>query len=108
MQLEPDQLDVNRFERLLAEGRRANAAGDPAGAAETLREAVGLWRGSALADLSYEPFARIEIERLDELRVAAREELIDAELALGHHHKVVAELESLTAEHPFRERLRAQ
>jgi DNA-binding SARP family transcriptional activator/ABC-type transport system substrate-binding protein/streptogramin lyase len=108
LRVAPDQLDITRFEQLLAEGRRANAAGDPSAAAETLRAAIGLWRGPALADLEYEPFARNEIERLEELRVAAREELVDAELALGNHQGLVAELESLTGTHPLRERLRAQ
>jgi DNA-binding SARP family transcriptional activator/ABC-type transport system substrate-binding protein len=108
LRIAPDQLDITRFEQLLAEGRRANAAGDPSGAAETLRAAMGLWRGAALADLAFEPFARNEIERLEELKVAAREELIDAELALGNHQGLIAELESLTGTHPLRERLRAQ
>jgi DNA-binding SARP family transcriptional activator/ABC-type transport system substrate-binding protein/streptogramin lyase len=108
LNVEPEQIDARRFEHLLDEGRRANAAGDPSAAAETLRAALGLWRGSALADLAYEDFARNEIERLEELRIAAREELIDAQLALGEHQALVAELESLTAAHPLRERLRAQ
>ena len=99
---------MRRFERLLAEGRRANAAGRPAEADALLEEALALWRGGALADFAYEPFARTEIERLEELRVAAIEERMDAELALGHHHALVAELEPLIAKHPFRERLRAQ
>ena len=108
LNVEPEQIDASRFERLLADGRRVNAAGDPAAAAETLRAALGLWRGATLVDLAYEDFARNEIERLEELRITAREELIDAELALGHHQALVAELESLTAAHPLRERLRGQ
>ena len=108
LNVEPEQIDASRFEHLLAEGRRANAAGNPAAGAETLRAALGLWRGAPLADLAYEDFARNEIERLEELRITAREELIDAELALGQHQALVAELESLTAAHPLRERLRAQ
>ena len=85
-----------------SEGRRANAAGKPAeAAARASDEALGLWRGRALADLAYEPFARAEIERLEELRLAALEERIDAELALGRHRALVAELESLTAKHPL-------
>ena len=65
-----------------------------------------MWRGSPLADLAYEPFADIEIARLEELRTVAREELIQAELELGHHSQLVGEVEMLVAEHPLRERLR--
>ena len=104
LQVEPEQIDVHRFERLLEEGRRANAAGKPAEALEALETALGLWRGAALADLSYETFARTEIERLEELRLVATEERIDAELALGRHDTLIPELEALTAKHPLRER----
>lgn len=103
-----EDVDGWRFEQLLEEGRNANAAGDAAGAAETLRRALALWRGRALADVAYEPFARVEIERLEDLRLAAIEERIDADLALGRHQAIVPELESLTAKHPLRERLRGQ
>jgi DNA-binding SARP family transcriptional activator/ABC-type transport system substrate-binding protein len=106
--IDPEQVDARRFEHLLEEGRRANAAGKPAQAASLLREALGLWRGDALADLAYEAFAATEIERLEELRLVAIEERIDAELALGQHATLVSELEALTARHPLRERLRAQ
>jgi DNA-binding SARP family transcriptional activator/ABC-type transport system substrate-binding protein/streptogramin lyase len=108
LQIDPEQIDVRRFERLLEQGRSGNAAGKPAEAAEALREALALWRGGALADLAYEPFARGEIDRLEELRLAAIEERIEAELALGRHQALVAELESLAPKHPLRERLRAQ
>ena len=108
LQVEPEQIDVHRFERLLEEGRRANAAGKPAEALEALEAALGLWRGAALADLSYETFARSEIERLEELRLVATEERIDAELALGRHDTLIPELEALTARHPLRERVRGQ
>ena len=101
----PDQVDLGRFERLCAEAR---AAADVAERAEKLREALGLWRGPPLADLAYEPFAALEIARLEELRLAAREELIDAELELGRHADLVPELERLVQEHPFDERLRGQ
>src|SRR5205085_8395246 len=70
--------------------------------------ALALWRGEALADFAYEPFARVESERLEELRLAATEERADAELALGRHLELVAELESLAAKHPLRERLLGQ
>ena len=108
LEVEREQIDVRRFERLLEEGRRHNAAGRPAEAAAELREALALWRGGALADLAYEDFARGEIERLDELRLVATEERIDADLALGQHDSLVPELESLAAKHPLRERLRGQ
>ena len=67
-----------------------------------------MWRGVALADVAYEGFARTESERLEELHLVAVEERIDAELALGRHDTVIAELETLTARHPLRERLRGQ
>ncbi len=108
LQVEPEQIDVHRFERLLEAGRRANAAGKPAEALEVLEAALGLWRGAALADLSYETFTRTEIERLEELRLVATEERIEAELALGRHDTLIPELEALTAKHPLRERLRGQ
>jgi len=99
-----EQLDLGRFERLTAEAR-SRSGGERA---ERFREALGLWRGPPLADLIYEPFATREVARLEELRTAANEDLIDAELALGGGGELVAELESLVAEYPFRERLRAQ
>ena len=108
IRLEPEALDLLRFERLLREGRSAFATDDPQAAAERLGEALALWRGQPLADLDSAPFARLESLRLDELRLAAFEERIDAELALGRHAGVVAELEALVAKHPLRERLRGQ
>jgi DNA-binding SARP family transcriptional activator len=104
MRLESEQLDLHRFERLLGE---ADAA-EPAVAAGKLREALALWRGPALADLAYESFAQAAIGRLEELRLAALERRIDADLALGGHREVVAELEGLVAEHPMREGVRAR
>src|SRR6185437_9257071 len=79
LEVEPESVDARRFERLLAEGRAANTAGRPTDAARVLRSALGLWRGDALADLTYESFARPEIERLEELRLAALEERVDAD-----------------------------
>jgi DNA-binding SARP family transcriptional activator len=106
--LDPDQLDSHRFERLLARGR-AELAGDRAdSAAQALEEALALWRGDPLADLAYEPFALAEIARLEDLRVAALEQLMEAKLALGSHVEVVEQLEVLIGEHPYREGLRAQ
>ena len=94
-----------RFESLVAEAR---ARDDPDERSARLREALALWRGEPLADLRYEAFAEREIARLEELRLAAVEDRVDADLALGRHHELVPELEPLVAEHPFRERLRGQ
>ncbi|WP_432928053.1 BTAD domain-containing putative transcriptional regulator [Microbispora sp. CA-135349] len=104
----PDDVDAHRFERLAAEGRRMLAAGDHRGAAGLLREALGLWRGPALADVGPAPFAAARIARLSELRLAATEDRIEADLAVGEHRGLVPELEELVAAHPVRERLRAQ
>jgi class 3 adenylate cyclase len=99
----PDELDVERFERLVAEA----ANSDMSGRAELLREALSLWRGPPLADLADEPFAAAEIRRLDELRLAALEDRIAADLELGRHGELIAELETLVHDHPLRERVRA-
>jgi len=104
IELEPDQLDLRRFERFLDVAR----AEGPEEAAETLREALDLWRGPALADFAYEPFAQAEIARLEELRRVALERRIEADLALARHAELVGELEGLVAKHPLREHLRAQ
>ena len=103
-----EQVDLHRFERLADEGRHALDRGDADAAAELLREALALWRGAPLADLTYEAFAQVPVARLEEIRLAALEERIDAELALGCHAQLIGDLEQLIAEHPLRERLRAQ
>jgi YVTN family beta-propeller protein len=108
LELEPDQLDLRRFERLLGKGREALAAGDPERAAHVLHEALALWRGPALAEFAFEPFAQAEIGRLEDLRLAAVEERIEADLKLGRHADLIGELEALIAENPHRERLRGQ
>ena len=108
LNVEPERVDAHRFEQLVAEGRRALAAGQDARAAATLERALAMWRGVPLGDLAYEPFAARESDRLAELRIGAIEELLDAKLALGRHAEVVAEIDALIAEHPYRERLRAQ
>jgi DNA-binding SARP family transcriptional activator/class 3 adenylate cyclase len=108
LEIDPEHLDSRRFERLLAEGRSELAANRPESAAPVLEQALSLWRGRPLADLAYEAFAQGEIARLEDLRVAALEQLIDAKLALGRHAEVIGELESLIADYPYRERLRAQ
>lgn len=106
--VEPGELDRDRFERLLGEGRVALEAGDHADASDRLRQALALWHGTPLSDFSYERFAQDEISRLEELHVSALEDRIEAELALGHHDELVAELEGLVNRQPLRERLRAQ
>jgi DNA-binding SARP family transcriptional activator/tetratricopeptide (TPR) repeat protein len=106
--VEPDQLDVRRFESRLTEAGHARTEGNPVAAAELLREALTLWRGPPLSDFTYEPFAQGEIAHLEELRLAAVEERIDADLACGRHDDLVVELESLIREEPGRERLRGQ
>ena len=106
--LEPEQLDLGRFERLLVDGRELLASGEPDRAANALRAALGLWHGPPLSDVAFEPFAQAEIARLEELRLAALEERIEADLVLGRHAELVPELEGLVREHPLRERLRAQ
>jgi predicted ATPase/DNA-binding SARP family transcriptional activator len=108
LHVEPGELDLQRFERLVADGRRARADGDAALAARALHEADGLWRGRPLADLEFEPFARVDVERLEELQLVAIEERIEADMALGRDGELVAELGQLSREHPWRERLHAQ
>lgn len=102
LRVESDELDLDRFRQLVERSRSE----EPAAAAESLAEALALWRGPALADLREAPFARSESARLEELRLAACEQRLEAEVALGRHAEVVVELESLIAEEPFREGLR--
>jgi DNA-binding SARP family transcriptional activator len=104
LEIEPGQLDLNRFAELVAESRTVGAEQ----AAALLREALSLWRGAPLADFAYDAFAAQEIGRLDDMRIAAAEQLIDAELELDRHAEVVPEVETLVALHPLRERLRGQ
>ncbi|HZT44885.1 MAG TPA: AfsR/SARP family transcriptional regulator [Gaiellaceae bacterium] len=98
-----DELDLARFETLVREARGA----PPAVAAEKLSAALALWRGTPLGDLAHEDFA-LEVARLDELRLVALEERIEADLALGREAEVVPELEALVAANPYRERLHGQ
>lgn len=104
----PDDIDVCRFERLVREGRGLLLGGSPDIAAVRLHEALALWRGEPLADFADEPFAQLESLRLQELRWTALELRIDADLALGRHRQVVAELDALVAAHPLRESFRGQ
>ena len=108
VRVEPGELDLERFERLLQEGSDALAEDAPERALGLLREALGLWRGPPLADFAYDEFAQEEIARLEELHLAAVEQSVDAQLALGRHSQVIGELEMLVKRHPFRERLHAQ
>jgi DNA-binding SARP family transcriptional activator len=104
LRIAPDDLDLTRFERLLAEARRST----PDEGVRLLRDALALWRGAPLADLTYEQFADNEIQRLEELRIDALEQLFEAQLATGSGAELVGELDSLVARHPLRERLRGQ
>jgi len=108
LQVGPGQLDTDRFEDLAARGRAELSSGHGEAAAALLRDALGLWRGPALADFRYEPFAQAELARLDELRLVCLEERIDADLAMGGGGELVGELQRLVGEHPRRERLRGQ
>jgi DNA-binding SARP family transcriptional activator/streptogramin lyase len=108
LSVRPEGLDARRFETLLERGRRELASGDAEGASATLHDALALWRGPPLADIAFEPFAQSEIARLEELRLTGLEARIEADLALGGHDSLVAELETLVAAHPYREGLRVQ
>src|SRR5262245_55221732 len=108
LHLEPGELDLDRFEALLEQGRSAAAAGDPVMARDRLGDALALWRGRALADLASESWLRVEAARLEERRLLALEGRIDAELQLGGGAALVGELERLAAQNPFRERLLGQ
>ena len=108
LELDPEQLDANQFERLAADGRAALARGDAGAASDLLRQALALWRGPALADFTYDGFAQTEIARLEELRLGALESCFDAELADGRQAALIPELETLVRHHPSRERLREQ
>src|SRR5215207_6445265 len=107
LEVAPEAVDLLRFERLRKEGREALAGGDAVTAAERLTAACALWRGPALAEFS-EPFAAATAAYLDELRLVAVEDRVEAELALGRHRDVAGELQALVASHPLRERPRRQ
>jgi DNA-binding SARP family transcriptional activator/ABC-type transport system substrate-binding protein/outer membrane protein assembly factor BamB len=108
LRVEPGELDLERFETLLEQARTARAAGDFKGARNALRDALSLFRGAPLEDLVHAPFAQAEIGRLEEARLGALEQRLEADLAVGRHAEVVGELESLVARHPFREVLWGQ
>ncbi|MGH2909697.1 MAG: AfsR/SARP family transcriptional regulator [Solirubrobacteraceae bacterium] len=108
LRVAPGELDVERFERLVAEAEellgeeRWEAAGDK------LARALELWRGDPLSDFGYESFAQSEIARLSELHVGALERRVAVELSVGHETAVICELERLVREHPYHERLHGQ
>jgi len=108
LRVRPGELDAERFERQVADGREALAAGAAQAAAAAFREALDLWRGPPLAELASAPFAPAEIARLEEQHLAAIELRVEAELAAGRHAELVAELQQLTTQHAWRERLHAQ
>jgi DNA-binding SARP family transcriptional activator len=108
LRVEPGEVDVDRFVAQLEIGRRALATNDPELAAATLRAALELWRGPPLVDFADERFAQADIDRLEELRLAALTERIEADLALGRHEELIGELEALARRYPFQERLIAQ
>jgi DNA-binding SARP family transcriptional activator len=100
-----DDIDEDRFLTLVERARRQANAANPAGAAASLREALALWRGEPLADVQVCTSLEAESTRLDEARLSAIEDRIDAELACGLHHAVASELDGLVVSHPLRERL---
>lgn len=106
--LRAGELDADQFTQLAAAGSASLAAGDAAGAARLLSEALSLWRGAALAEFSDAPFAEAAVSRLEQARLEAIEQRIEADLACGRHSAVIGELEALAAAHPTRERLHAQ
>jgi YVTN family beta-propeller protein len=108
LELDPEQLDLYRFQQLAEGGAQALADGDANRAASLLRDALSQWRGRPLADLGGAAFVDTERARLEELRLAALENRIDADLMLDRAPTVVPELQQLTREHPYRERLYRQ
>jgi DNA-binding SARP family transcriptional activator len=108
LKLEPGQLDLDRFERLVARARQAMAEAAPQRAAAYLTEALALWHGPALADIPRGPLVDAESARLEACRHAALEARIEADLACGRHSELVGELDALVAGYPTHERFRAQ
>jgi peptide/nickel transport system substrate-binding protein len=108
LHVQPGELDLDRFEQAFEAGRGQLARGEASAAAQTLRSALAVWRGPALADVLYEPFAHDEAARLEEGRTMAHEERIEADLELGRSAELVPELEKIVRDHPHRERPLAQ
>ncbi|HEY6608939.1 MAG TPA: AfsR/SARP family transcriptional regulator, partial [Candidatus Limnocylindria bacterium] len=107
LRVDAEAVDATRFERLAASGSRALDEGAAAEAVAAFDEALGLWRGPALAEFAFDDFAQAEIHRLEDLRLLASEDRAEALLQLGRNAEVVADLDALVVEHPLRERLRA-
>jgi predicted ATPase/DNA-binding SARP family transcriptional activator len=105
VELDDELLDAKRFERLLDESAAARRDGNAALAASLAEQALALWRGRAYGELAYDDFARTESDRLQELRLVALEERLNAQLALGRHQEVVGEALALATKHPHRERV---
>ena len=108
LRVAPGELDLDRFASLMDDGQRAFTAGRVDEAATVIRRALALWRGRPLEEFAYDSFAQVEIARLEELRLSAIEQRIEADLALGRENDFIAELEALVAKNPLRERLRRQ
>ena len=108
LQLAPGELDLERFQELAERGRDTLAAGRPEEAARLLGEALALWRGPPLADFTYQTFAQAAIAQLEELRLGAVEERLEADLARGRAHELIGELRNLVGRHPLRERPRGR
>jgi DNA-binding SARP family transcriptional activator len=108
LRVRQEELDVERFSTLIEGARVALGGGDADGAARAFRSALGLWRGPPFADLAFEAFLQPEIARLEELRLTALEDRVEADLLLGRHRSLVAELDALVSEHPLCERLHGQ
>ena len=104
LRVEPHQIDARRFETQLRDARSAGAEERR----ELLQRALSLWRGPALAEFAFDDFAQAEIRRLEELRLVAHGERIDADLELGRHGDVIGDLEGLVRDHPLRETFRRQ
>jgi predicted ATPase/DNA-binding winged helix-turn-helix (wHTH) protein len=108
LEVDEPSIDSERFEQLARQGHDALRAGSVRTAAATLHRALELWRGDALADVRHLDGAMIEATRLEELRARALGDRIDADLGVGHHSRLIAELEHLVEDHPLRERHWAQ
>lgn len=108
LEVPAETTDVFVFERMVADGKRQLTRRRPSEAMRIFEEAQGLWRGAAYSEVRDEPFARAEARRLEEMLLAAIELRLDAAFTLGHHEALVGELETLTTQHPMRERLWSQ
>ncbi|MER5868016.1 BTAD domain-containing putative transcriptional regulator [Kitasatospora sp. NPDC002040] len=108
LQVDPEEIDLYRYQRQVEEGRAKLAAGDPAQAARLLREALALWRGTALADLAEAGVCWPELTTIQSARLDAMEDCFEAELACGRHHEVLPELEAMATTAALRERFYGQ